>query len=64
MSIVGSVLAVLAFLLAWPVPAALSRFRGDPISKVILWQAVGLSGGLTYRYGFGLRRGSGLAQPV
>lgn len=47
MSIVGSVLAVLAFLLAWPVPAALSRFRGDPISQVILWQAVGLSGGLS-----------------
>lgn len=47
MSIVGSVLAVLAFLLAWPVPAALARFRGDPISKVVLWQAVGLSGGLS-----------------
>lgn len=47
MSIVGSTLAVLAFLLAWPVPAALSRFRGDPISKVVLWQAVGLSGGLS-----------------
>lgn len=47
MSIVGTVLAVLAFLLAWPVPAALSRFRGDPISQVILWQAVGLSGGLS-----------------
>lgn len=47
MSIVGAVLAVLAFLLAWPIPAALSRFRGDPISKVVLWQAVGLSGGLS-----------------
>ena len=47
MSIVGSVLAVLSFLLAWPVPAALSRFRGDPISKVVLWQAVGLAGGLS-----------------
>ncbi|MDN6528869.1 MAG: M56 family metallopeptidase [Brevibacterium sp.] len=47
MSIVGSILAVLALLLAWPVPAALSRFRGDPISQVILWQAVGLSGGLS-----------------
>lgn len=47
MTIVGIVLAVLAFLLAWPVPAALSRFRGDPISEVVLWQAVGLSGGLS-----------------
>ncbi|WP_152348813.1 MULTISPECIES: M56 family metallopeptidase [Brevibacterium] len=47
MTIVGLVLAVLAFLLAWPIPAALARFRGDPISEVVLWQAVGLSGGLS-----------------
>ncbi|RBP64014.1 peptidase M48-like protein [Brevibacterium sanguinis] len=47
MILVGSLLAVLAFLLAWPIPAALSRFRGDPVSEVVLWQAVGLSGGLS-----------------
>ena len=47
MTIVGSILAVLAFLLAWPIPAALARFRGDPVSEVVLWQAVGLSGGLS-----------------
>lgn len=47
MTIVGVILAVLAFLLAWPIPTALARFRGDPISEVILWQAVGLSGGLS-----------------
>lgn len=47
MVLVGSLLAVLAFLLAWPIPAALSRFSGDPISEVVLWQAVGLSGGLS-----------------
>ncbi len=47
MTIVGLILAVLAFLLAWPIPAALARFRGDPISEVVLWQAVGLSGGLS-----------------
>ena len=47
MTIVGIILAVLAFLLAWPIPAALARLRGDPISEVVLWQAVGLSGGLS-----------------
>lgn len=47
MTIVGSILAVLAFLLAWPIPAALAKFRGDPISEVVLWQAIGLSGGLS-----------------
>ena len=47
MTIVGIILAVLAFLLAWPIPAALASFRGDPISEVVLWQAVGLSGGLS-----------------
>lgn len=47
MTIVGIILAVLAFLLAWPIPAALARFRGDPISEVVLWQAIGLSGGLS-----------------
>ncbi|GAB7083947.1 M56 family metallopeptidase [Brevibacterium metallidurans] len=47
MILVGCLLAILAFLLAWPVPALLRRFRSDPISEVILWQAVGLSGGLS-----------------
>ncbi|UVI34621.1 M56 family metallopeptidase [Brevibacterium spongiae] len=47
MTLVGLILAVLAFLLAWPIPAALARFRGDPISEVVLWQAVGLAGGLS-----------------
>ena len=47
MIFVGCLLAILAFLLAWPVPALLRRFRSDPISEVILWQAVGLSGGLS-----------------
>ncbi|WP_222266101.1 M56 family metallopeptidase [Modestobacter marinus] len=43
-------LAVLAALLAWPVPAALSRARWprrDPVAALVCWQAVGLAGGLS-----------------
>ncbi|WP_349828461.1 M56 family metallopeptidase [Brevibacterium litoralis] len=48
----GSVLVVLAVVLAWPIPLVLSRradrYPGpDPISEVVLWQAVGLAGGLS-----------------
>ena len=44
------VLAVLAALLAWPVPAALARARWprrDPLVALLCWQAVGLAGGLS-----------------
>ena len=40
-------LAVLAALLAWPVPAALARAgwpRRDPLTALLCWQAVGLAG--------------------
>lgn len=43
-------LAVLAALLAWPVPALLARARWprrDPLVALICWQAVGLAGGLS-----------------
>ncbi len=43
-------LAVLAALLAWPVPACLSRAgwtRRDPLVALVCWQAVGLAGGLS-----------------
>jgi Zn-dependent protease with chaperone function len=43
-------LAALAALLAWPVPAALSRARWprrDPVAALVCWQAVGLAGGLS-----------------
>ncbi|TFV88477.1 M48 family metalloprotease [Blastococcus sp. CT_GayMR16] len=43
-------LAVLALLLAWPVPALLSRAhwpRRDPLVALVCWQAVGLAGGLS-----------------
>ena len=43
-------LAVLATLLAWPVPAALARSRWpvrDPLVALVCWQAVGLAGGLS-----------------
>ena len=43
-------LAVLAALLAWPVPAALARagWPGrDPLTALLCWQAVGLAGGLS-----------------
>jgi Zn-dependent protease with chaperone function len=43
-------LAVLAALLAWPVPALLGRAawpRRDPLVALICWQAIGLAGGLS-----------------
>src|SRR5918997_56338 len=43
-------LAVLAGLLAWPVPALLARAawpRRDPLTALLCWQAVGLAGGLS-----------------
>ena len=43
-------LAVLAALLAWPVPALLARARWprrDPLVALVCWQAVGLAGGLS-----------------
>jgi Zn-dependent protease with chaperone function len=43
-------LAVLAGLLAWPVPAALARAgwpRRDPLVALLCWQAIGLAGGLS-----------------
>jgi Zn-dependent protease with chaperone function len=43
-------LGVLAALLAWPVPAALSRAswpRRDPLAALVCWQAIGLAGGLS-----------------
>ena len=46
----AAALAVLAALLAWPVPAALARARWpvrDPLVALICWQAVGLAGGLS-----------------
>jgi Zn-dependent protease with chaperone function len=44
------VLAGLAVLLAWPVPALLARARWparDPVVALLCWQAVGLAGGLS-----------------
>jgi Zn-dependent protease with chaperone function len=43
-------LAVLAGLLAWPVPRALARARWprrDPLVALVCWQAIGLAGGLS-----------------
>ncbi|HJX43777.1 MAG TPA: M56 family metallopeptidase, partial [Geodermatophilus sp.] len=43
-------LAVLAALLAWPVPALLGRAgwpRRDPLVALVCWQAIGLAGGLS-----------------
>jgi len=43
-------LAVLAALLAWPVPTLLARARWprrDPLVALVCWQAVGLAGGLS-----------------
>ncbi|WP_029088665.1 M56 family metallopeptidase [Brevibacterium album] len=52
MTAVGIAMAVLAVLLAWPVPTALARRQAgradvDPVSGILLWQAVGLAGGLS-----------------
>nr|WP_204331410.1 M56 family metallopeptidase [Geodermatophilus sabuli] len=46
----AAALAVLAALLAWPVPALLERARWprrDPLVALVCWQAVGLAGGLS-----------------
>ncbi|PRY47877.1 peptidase M48-like protein [Geodermatophilus tzadiensis] len=46
----AAALAVLAALLAWPVPAGLGRARWprrDPLVALVCWQAVGLAGGLS-----------------
>ncbi|SFP52370.1 Peptidase family M48 [Geodermatophilus dictyosporus] len=46
----AAALAVLAALLAWPVPAWLGRVRWprrDPLVALVCWQAVGLAGGLS-----------------
>jgi Zn-dependent protease with chaperone function len=46
----ASALAVLAVLLAWPVPALLGRARWprrDPLVALVCWQAIGLAGGLS-----------------
>ncbi len=43
-------LAVLAVILAWPVPLALARARWtarSPFSAMVLWQAIALAGGLS-----------------
>jgi Zn-dependent protease with chaperone function len=43
-------LALLALLLAWPVPVALSRARWtsrSPFAAMVLWQAIALAGGLS-----------------
>ncbi|MGY1836099.1 M56 family metallopeptidase [Blastococcus sp. SYSU DS0510] len=46
----AALLAVLAALLAWPVPALLARAawpRRDPLVALLCWQAIGLAGGLS-----------------
>jgi Zn-dependent protease with chaperone function len=46
----AAALAVLAALLAWPVPAVLARARWprrDPLVALVCWQALGLAGGLS-----------------
>jgi Zn-dependent protease with chaperone function len=46
----AAALAVLAALLAWPVPALLARAgwpRRDPLVALVCWQAIGLAGGLS-----------------
>ncbi|MCZ2860090.1 M56 family metallopeptidase [Blastococcus sp. VKM Ac-2987] len=46
----AALLAVLAALLAWPVPALLARARWpgrDPLVALLCWQAIGLAGGLS-----------------
>lgn len=50
MVVTSIVLAALAVALAWPVPAILSRARWaerDPLTALVLWQSIGLSGGLS-----------------
>src|SRR3954452_20686354 len=46
----AAALAVLAALLAWPVPALLGRARWpgrDPLVALVCWQAIGRAGGLS-----------------
>ncbi len=48
--VTAAALAILAALLAWPVPALLGRARWprrDPLVALVGWQAVGLAGGLS-----------------
>ncbi|UOY01993.1 M48 family metalloprotease [Blastococcus sp. PRF04-17] len=48
--VTAAALAVLAALLAWPVPALLGRARWpgrDPVVALVCWQAIGLAGGLS-----------------
>ncbi|WP_285724190.1 M56 family metallopeptidase [Psychromicrobium xiongbiense] len=50
MSLTAWILAAIALALAWPVPVLLSRARWpsrSPAIAMILWQAVGLAGGLS-----------------
>lgn len=50
LTITAWVLAVLAVILAWPAPVLLSRAhwpRRSPATALILWQAIGLAGGLS-----------------
>lgn len=50
MLLTAYLLAVLAILLAWPVPVALSRARWtsrSPFAAMVLWQSIALGGGLS-----------------
>lgn len=50
MTLASAALAILALLLAWPVPVLLSHARWperSPVTALILWQAIALSGGLS-----------------
>lgn len=50
MIITGIGLTALAIALAWPVPRLLARAtwpHRDPVSAIVLWQAIGLAGGLS-----------------
>lgn len=53
MTVVGFALVLLAIVLAWPIPVAVAavqrrgRRDDDPVAAVILWQAIGLAGGLS-----------------
>lgn len=53
MTVVGFALIMLAIVLAWPIPVAVAasqrrtRRDDDPVAAVILWQAIGLAGGLS-----------------
>lgn len=50
LTVTAWVLAALAVILAWPAPVSLSRAhwpRRSPATAMILWQAIGLAGGLS-----------------